>query len=225
MRTSAGMTLIEVLMAVGIAAGVVTIVYVSARDVTRVKARLEEDADRLREAQMALDRFARDVRSAYLSGHKKPLTPIVDTAFVGESDDPIDRLSMTTFTHVHRRFGANDSDQAEVSYLPVQDRDRPAVLHLGRRESAFLDEKPDEGGVVRVLVHDVVDFQVEYYDVERDEWEDEWDTTQPTAQPNRLPTHVRAVLTLLDRHGGELTLATQVPLSLVHPILVPGGFQ
>jgi type II secretion system protein J len=219
------MTLMEVMVALGISAGLVTMVYVSARDVTRNKDRLETDAERLREAQMALDRFGRDLRSAYLSGHKRPLQPIVDTSFVGEDDDPVDKVSVTTFTHLHRRFDANDSDQSEIAYLAVEDPDDPRVVHLGRRESARVDEKPLEGGGVQLLVRDVVSFDVRYYDAERDEWVKEWDTTQPTAQPNRLPPQVRVVLVIADRFGGELTFATQFPLELTQPILLPGGFQ
>ena len=225
MRGARGMTLIEVMLALSMAMGIITFVYVSARDVTRTKARIEGDAERLREAQMALDRLSRDLRSAYVSGHKKPLQPVVDTAFVGEQDDPVDRVSMTTFTHVHRRYGAKDTDQAEVTWFGLEDPDHPDRVNLARRESPLLDEKPLEGGTVQVLVEDVVDFDVQYYEAERDEWEKEWDTTQATAQPNRLPPQVRIVLTLLDRFGGEITLATQVSLPMIQPILLPGGFQ
>ena len=219
------MTLIEVMLALSIAAGVATFIYVSARDVTRTKARIESDAERVREAQAALDMFGRDLRCAFLSGHKKPLQPIVDSVFVGEDNDPIDRVTVTTFTHVHRQYDANDSDQAEVSWFGVDDpRDR-RKMNLARRESASPDEEPLEGGEVRILVHDVVQFQLDYYDVERDEWDEEWDTTQATAQPQRLPLQVRVVLTLLDRFGGEINLATQFPLEMQQPILLPGGFQ
>ena len=175
------MTLIEVMLALSIAAGVATFIYVSARDVTRTKARIESDAERVREAQAALDMFGRDLRCAFLSGHKKPLQPIVDSVFVGEDNDPIDRVTVTTFTHVHRQYDANDSDQAEVSWFGVDDpRDR-RKMNLARRESASPDEEPLEGGEVRILVHDVVQFQLDYYDVERDEWDEEWDTTQAGA--------------------------------------------
>ncbi|MBI5502001.1 MAG: prepilin-type N-terminal cleavage/methylation domain-containing protein [Deltaproteobacteria bacterium] len=224
-HASPGMTLIEVMLALSIAAGIATFIYVSARDVTKTKARIEGDAERVREAQAALDMFGRDLRSAWLSGHKKPLQPIVDSVFVGEDDDPIDRVTLTTFTHLHRLYDANDSDQADVSWFGVDDPDDGRVMHLARRESASPDDTPLEGGETRILVHDVVLFELQYYDVERDEWEDEWDTTQATAQPQRLPLQVRVLLTLVDRFGGEINLATQFPLEMQQPILLPGGFQ
>ncbi len=219
------MTLLEVMLALSISSGVITFVYVSARDVTRTKDRLEQDSERLREAQMALDRLSRDLRSAWLSGHKKPLQPVVDSAFVGEDSDPIDSISLNTFSHVHRRWDANDSDQAEVSWFGVEDPEDPRRMHLARREAARLDEKPTEGGLLQVVVHDVAGLELEYYEAERDEWLEDWDTTQPTAQPNRLPRFVRVVLTLVDRFGGEVVLGTQVQLELLQPILLPGGFQ
>ena len=40
-----------------------------------------------------------------------------------------------------------------------------------------------------------------------------------------VPLQVRVVLTLLDRFGGEINLATQFPLEMQQPILMPGGFQ
>lgn len=224
-KVEIGMTLLEVMIAVSIAAGIVALVYASSRDVNRVKALVEEDAERLREAQMALDRFARDVRSAHLSAHRRPMQPKTDTAFVGEDDPPIDRLSMSTFTNTHRRWEANDSDQAEVTYLGVEDPDHYGVFHLARRFSSRIDEKPLEGGVLEVLVHDVVEFDVEYYETAREEWIKDWDSTQPTAQPGRLPVQVRVRLTVLDRNNRETTLATQIPLEMRDPILMPGGFQ
>jgi len=219
------MTLLEVMLALSIATGVTTFIYISSRDVTRTKERIEGDAERLREAQTAMDRLGRDLRSAFLSGHKKPLQPIVDTSFVGEEDDPVDSVSMTTFTHLHRQYDANDTDQAEVSWFGLEDPDRPRTVDLVRRESGYLDEKPLEGGEVQVVVHDVVRFEVEYYEAEKDEWVKEWDTTQATGQPSRLPKYVRILLTMLDRFGGELSLATQIPLEMQRPLLLPGGFQ
>lgn len=226
MRTGGtGMTLLEVMVAIGISVGMVGLMYVSARDVRRMKTMIEADAERLREAQMAMDRFGRDIRSAHLSGHRRPQLPKTDTAFVGEDDDPADRVSMITFSQVHRVFDGNDSDQAEVTYLAVEDPDDPEILHLARRISRIVDDHPLEGGAFEILVRDIREFDVLYYEAERDEWMEEWDTTQPTAQPNRLPPQVRVRLTLEDRHGGEITLATQIPLEVTQIVLIPGGFQ
>lgn len=221
----AGMTLIEVMIAVGMSLGIIALVYGSSRSVTRTKALIEADSERLREAQLALDRFGRDVRSAHLSAHRRAMQPKTDTAFVGVDDEPADSVSMATFTNIHRRYDANDSDQAEVTYLAVEDPDDPSVLHLARRCSSRIDDKPLEGGAVEVLVRDIVDFDVQYYEPQRDEWMKEWDTSQPTAQPGRLPPQIRVRLALLDRHGGEIALATQIPLEVTQVILLPGGFQ
>lgn len=225
MRTAKpGMTLLEVMFAVAISVGIITLVYASSRGVGEAKVLIEGDAERLREAQMALDRFGRDIRAAHLSGHRRAMQPKTETAFVGEDDSPVDGVSMVTFTGMHRRYDANDSDQVEVTYSGVEDRDDPAVLHLARRV-APLDDRPLEGGAVEVLVRDIVEFDVQYYLPERDEWIKDWDSTQPTAQPGRVPPDVRVKLTLLDRRGNEITLATQIPLEMRQPILTPGGFQ
>lgn len=221
----AGMTLIEVMLALSIASGVVTFIYLAARDVTKTKTRLEADAERLREAQMALERLGRDLRSAHLSAHKLPLQPRVDNAFVDENDQPEDQITMTTFTHRHRVFGAKDSDRCEVTWLLVEDPDDRSVTHLARRESPQVDDDVLEGGRIVVLVHDVVSFEIRYYDVDREEWADEWDTSQATAQPNRMPPQVQVGITLLDRYGGEIVMGTQIATEMRTPILLPGGFQ
>ena len=79
-----------------------------------------------------------------------------------------------------------------------------------------IDDRPDEGGVTLLMADDVKEFQLTYYDAQRDEWTDEWDTTR-TDQSNRLPYAVRLKLTLVDPDGFDRTWFTASVIRLAKP--------
>ncbi len=217
-----GLTLIELLVALGILAFISVSVYSAIDGMRRRREAVERITDRYREGRMAMARMAREISSAYISEHA-PIDPslrVVRTVFKGKDEHPIARLDFNSFAR--RRFATKEriSDQMEVSYFASDDPDRSGVTDLARRE-ASPDEKPTEGGKVLVLATDVRSFEIEYLDPLTGSWADEWDSTSITTGKARLPLQVKLTLVLnggaresASAERGEIRFVSKVDLPI-----------
>jgi general secretion pathway protein J len=199
-RRLAGMTLIEAMVAIAILAIVMTLVWGGFSQTARNKAHVEDEADRYHIVRLALERMVRELSMAYVSAQLNPnqSLQVMNTAFVGVDRSGGDRIDFTSFSH-HRLYrDAHESDQNELSYFVTRHPDDPGIKVLARREQRRIDDDPRRGGRIQILVEDIEDFQLEYYDPLSNEWQTTWDTTQGAAQPNRLPTQVKIALTIPD---------------------------
>ena len=77
------------------------------------------------------------------------------------------------------------------------------TVTVARREDNRPDDDPQSGGTTMILVDDVLDFEVEYFDIATSEWSETWDTREITAQPNRLPVQVKISLTVPDERASS----------------------
>jgi general secretion pathway protein J len=155
-------------------------------------------ADRARQGREAVQRLAREVQGAFLSGHQ-PNSPALitrNTAFVGQSSSTFDRLDFTAFAHRRVDKEAKESDQCELGYFVVKDPDVDGKMDLVRREQTPIDMDPLRGGVVNVVAEDVEAFDIKYLDPLTGNWVETWDSTSVTGQLNRVPLEVRISLTL-----------------------------
>jgi general secretion pathway protein J len=219
-RRHPGLTLVELMVATAILSIVASMVWASFDQGYRATRAVESSQDRYHEAQVALSVITRDLASAYLSKHVNPQEPHALYVFAGEDRSGIDRIDFASFSHRRTIRDVHDSDQCEVGYYGAPDEEDGSVTNLIRREAAIIDEEPDRGGRLLVLVRDITEFDLTYYDREQDEWVESWDTTQAsTGQPDRLPDQVRIVLTLHDERGRELTFTTQTPIHLHEALL------
>jgi general secretion pathway protein J len=212
--------LVEVMVATAILSIVSAMVWISFDTGSRSTRAVEASQDRYHEAQVALSIISRDLASAYLSKHVNPQEPHAVYAFIGEDRGPLDRLDFTSFTHRRRIRDSHESDQCEVGYYPAPDEEDSRRTNLIRRESPIIDEEPQEGGRRLVLVRNVTEFELTYYDRQQEEWVETWDTTQATTgYPDQLPDQVRILLTLRDERDRELTFTTQTPIHLHKALL------
>lgn len=228
-RHLAGFTLIEAMVSIAILAMISTMIWQGFSQTARNKLMIEEEADRYHVIRMALERMAREISMAYVSAqvNDNPGLINVRTAFIGHDRSSGDRLDFTSFSHQRLYRDAHESDQNELSYFLTRDPDDGSTKVLARREQNRVDDRPLEGGRVQIMVEDVEDFQLEYYDIDTNEWQRHWDTTQISAQPNRLPLQVKIILTVPDLRDSrkEKVFATRanVPITwaLNHAIYNP----
>ena len=226
-RTVRAMMLVELLIAVAVLAVISMLIYSSFSGMRTSRDGIQRLNDRYREGRIALSRIARELSSAYLSGHE-PIDPslkVIQTAFISTQGTPADRIDFNTFAHRRLDRDAHESDQAEVSYFGSPDPEQPGVIDLARRVSPILDLEPTTGGRVDVLATDIDLFDLEFLDPLTGMWEDTWDTTSAIAQANRLPLQVRIILVLNGGRrkkatGGQDTirLITKVPLQMPLPL-------
>jgi general secretion pathway protein J len=215
-----GVTLIEIMVATVILSMVSAMIWVSFDQGARATRQVEASQNQYHEAQVALSVISRDLSSAFLSKHVNPAEPTAEYVFIGENESRVDRLDFVSFSHRRTVRDSHESDQCEIGYYGSSDLEDASITNLVRRESPIIDDEPLEGGKRQVLVHDVLEFDVTYYDRDQDEWVELWDTTQATSgHPDRLPDQVRVLLTVRESGDQELTFTTQFPIHLHEALL------
>ena len=213
-----GLTLIEVMVAVGVMSMVAVTIWAATSQTAKTRDVVEASHDRLHQVRVAFDMISRDLASAFLSMHRATLEPTHDTIFIGRDEGETDRLDLAAFTHQRRYLHVDESDQCEVGYFVADDPDVSGQYNLVRRESPILDLEPLEGGQYLVVVQDVLEFDLEYFDFQMNEWQAEWDTTELTGEGLRLPHQVRVRLVVADRRGDPVTYGTQLIVPMRTPI-------
>ena len=217
-----GFTLLEVILAVSILALVGTMIYGGFSQTALNKARIEEDVDHSRVVHMALDRITRELSMAFVSTHVNPSLDLRTqiTAFVGKDNSREDRIDFTSFSHRRLYRNAKESDQNEISYFVTEHPDDPGMNVLARREQNRIDDEPRKGGKSQILLENVEEFNVEYFDPRLSEWVQSWDTLDALEQQNRLPTQVRIRIAVKDPRGRSRTVSygTRVTLPMTYAL-------
>jgi general secretion pathway protein J len=218
---SRGMTLIEVVVAMGILAMVAVLIHGVIDSLSRGKKAEGMRTDRAHEGREALQRIVRDLSSAYISLHVPDVQALLTerTAFVGRTSIPFDRVDFTAFAHRRTVRDSHESDQAEVGYFVVSDPDDPETMDLVRREQTPIDLDPLKGGIVDVVAENVSEFHLRYLEPQTGQWLDTWDSMQTTGQPNRLPLEVSIRLVLKGVGDGQpYAYTTKILLPIQQPL-------
>ena len=216
-----GMTLLEVMVSLAILAMVGLLIYGAFDSMSRGKKGEAMRAERSREGREALLRLTRDLSGAFLSMHSPTNVALVtrQTAFVGQSSTPFDRIDFTAFAHRRLDRDAKESDQCEVGYFAAEDPDVPGKMDLVRREQTPIDLQPTRGGIVNVVAENVEAFDIRYLDPMTTQWVESWDTTTASAQLNRLPLELRITLTLKGVPGmASTTYTTKMMMPMLQPL-------
>jgi general secretion pathway protein J len=193
------MTLIEVMVAVAVMAGIAVLINGVMVSLSAGKKGEGQRAERVHQGREAMQRMVRDLSGAFLSLHTPALLALQTsrTAFVGRAAIPYDRIDFTAFAHQRTERDSHESDQAEVAYFVVRDPDADDnKMDLVRREQTPIDYEPLKGGIVSVVAENVQEFHLRYLDPQTGQWLTTWDTMQITGQPNRMPLEVEITLTL-----------------------------
>lgn len=207
-----GMTLIEVMIAATILAFLSIAMWSGFAQTVDAKERTQERLDQNHAMVEAVDRMARELSQAFVSIHVNPNMALVtsQTIFAGDSD----RVNFTSFSHQRLFRDAHESDQNELSYFVMRHPEADYDI-LVRREQVRIDDDPERGGDLQIMLHKVEEFELEYFDSVSNRWVPTWNTQAVTGQPNRLPMQVR--IRLVVRHprtGRQMTLGTRVDLPL-----------
>lgn len=212
MRSRAAFTLMEVLVALAIGGMVVVSVMSGFMGVVNSREAFEEAREISHTAYMILERFRREMSSAYLSnlGDTNPDTPAGFTGFFarhatrGKYD--MDEVQFTTLDHVTIP-GRLSSDHAEIGYMGEYD-ERIKTNVLFHREDQLPDEEFDDGGDAFLMASGLSGWSLRYYDADTGDWRSDWNGSDRT--PPMLPLLVRAEITFETRRGGVMSFATVV---------------
>lgn len=180
MRDEAGLTLVELLVAMAILVTVTTSAMVIFRGITKAWRTGELRTERYQQARLLLDLFGRELSSGIVS----PRYPMVGTKAADNA---------------HLQEGSVSDELFFVGTLPG----RSGLVERGywmTAEGALMchDEEPADGdyatGVSEVCGRDVTAFEVTYFDGAT--WRDRWDARATAEQTGALPKAVHIVLAI-----------------------------
>ena len=211
-----GMTLIEIMISIAIMGMLSVAVWGGFSQTMLTKQRIEANLDRNHTVTMAVERMAREMSQAFVSTHLNPNPALqsIQTIFEGIDHGDHDRINFTSFSHQRLYRDAHESDQNEISYFMMRHPEEDYQI-LARRESVRIDDRPEEGGRVEILLEDVEEFDLEYLDSISNQWLRSWSTVQAAGQPNRLPIQVRIHIVVNHPSTGRpMTFGTRVFLPI-----------
>lgn len=144
------------------------------------------------------------------------------TIFEGKRDS----ITFTTMGYQQRFSDESAGDQAAISYRIERRRGRDGRTKpvLIRREEAPIDERPERGGRLTVVLEDVESIRFEYWDPDReigdDAWVDQWDPKREDGE--RLPDRVRITLEVTHpvKPRERLSYRMEADIQLEEPLLL-----
>lgn len=225
-----GFSLLEILVAASLLAITGAMLLQSLSSTLDAKETVETTSNRYHLIRSAMSRMCDEIAMAYVAGqgHVALTEPRTKTGFHGEHDS----LHFTAFGYVPRVEDEKKSDQRQLAYYLDSDP-KSQTQSLFRREQPNIDDKFEEGGRALVLLPNVRQLELSYWDdssradqptgsaatatVGTGEWKDKWDNTAPETNGN-LPLRVRIKMVVVMEDGQEQTFVTQTKLHLLTPL-------
>ncbi len=205
---AAGFTLLEVLIAIGILATILVILFGTYSAAVERAARTRELSQIYHEARVLLQLMANDLRSTYVKESVEQAQQALQqvkarpTTFLGEdhteADKPADRLAFSTVLPVQRP-DVPDTEMCRVTYSLEAVNDPPQSRALFRRVNCSLDPEATDQDHLFLLTDLVHGLDFKYYDAQGTEYLD-WNSREPRGG-RRWPVRVKITLLLADQHG------------------------
>ena len=246
-RGGRGFTLIEVLVAVAVLAALSVIAWVSLNQMFMTQEIISERHERYRMVRMSMNRMATEISMAYMAGpeHGGEIIPGEESLYDDDEEyqqrqwrnrDPIqfgmigqsEEIHFTAFGHVRTLEDEPASHHGQIGYFlerGVNEEGR-SIYRLMRRSSPEFDSDLSRGGSVFLMLPEVEQLRIEYWDagdtefgtsreIAQGRWIREWDTTSRRFA-GRLPTRVRISLTVPAQgpRGRSETFVTQTTISM-----------
>jgi general secretion pathway protein J len=187
-----GFTLLEVLIAIAIMSGIVTVIYSSFSTAGSNVEQAEARRDQTDLARTLVSKLANDITNAYYN-------PVMaETIFYGKKSESFqdeqryDSISLTTLTN-WRKPESEESDLWEVGYRFDEQPDKNTrVMVRNEKRELSNDQPPLEGGADFIITDRVKGLRLSYFNGIT--WTDEWDSRAL----HMLPKAVEIALELTD---------------------------
>lgn len=196
--SSKGFTLLEVLIAVAIMAGIVSVIYSAFFTSSRNVEQAETIRDSSDLARTLMQKLANDISNAYW---KQELNyPAIVTIFDGKKNETQtkdektrrDSITLTTLTN-SRRPNSKETELWEVGYFFQEKPKGPGYVMMRREKRQLSQDAPaGEGGYEYEITDRIRALQLQYSQTGQDTWLDEWNSTNRRG----LPKFVEIALTL-----------------------------
>ncbi|MGE5181301.1 MAG: type II secretion system protein GspJ [Acidobacteriota bacterium] len=210
-KPQAGMTLLEIMIAVAIMAAMMVIAWRTIAHTADARRTFEQYEDRNQELRVAMGRVVADFEAAYLSRNEDVNASHPRTMMIAKPGGKVPDVRFSTLGHRVLWADANESEQTVIQYLVRQNPEKPGEYDWIRREQRRMSNEPpeEEPADYDVLVHDIVSVKFEFWNWRNLEWQDTWDTTQSDGQRGWLPSRVRITLTVKGYDDQDIKMTTQ----------------
>ena len=206
LSTTAGFTLLEIVISVGILVVILAIIYSTFNSSMKVFSAMETREDAYGQTRVILNRMAEEIGSAYWSDANP------NTGLLGEDKEedglPFDSLHLTSLSHIRWVKDSRESELCEIGYYLETDREMEKTF-LFRREDWNVDGTLEEGGITLELAEGIDGLNFRYYDGE--EWVDDWDSKAK----RELPKAIEIVLFVSDPTRKRIAFSTIILTPIV----------
>jgi prepilin-type N-terminal cleavage/methylation domain-containing protein len=141
-RSQAGLTLIEVMIALAIMAMMMALAWTTIRNTQEARTSIEGFEERNHELRAAMSRVVSDFECAYLSRNEDMTQAHPRTMMIVKPEEPIPSVRFSTLCHRVLWADAKESEQTVIEYLPFADKDNGKRLE-GVESVAKADDKPE----------------------------------------------------------------------------------
>jgi len=219
-RDEAGLTLIEVMIASAIMVLMMALAWRTISNTSDAKHTFEKYEERNHELRMAMMRVVADFEAAYLSRNEDQTQTHPRTLFMGKTGSKVPDVKFSTLGHRVLWADANESEQTVIWYLSRNNPDKAGAVDWIRREMRRPSNEPpeDQPSDYDVLLSDVQNVKLEYFNWKNVEWQDTWDTTQSDGNKGWLPSRVRITVTVKDPGDHDYKLVTEARISMQEPL-------
>ncbi len=219
-RPAAGLTLIEVMIASAVMVIMMALAWRTISNTSESKRTFEAYEQRNHEMRMAMGRVVSDFGAAYLSRNEDVTQTHPRTMFVAKSTGKVPEIRFSTLGHRVLWADANESAQTVIQYLQRNNPDKPGKVDWIRREQRRPSNEPpdDLASDYDVLLSDVTEAKLEFWNWKNVEWQDTWDTTQSDGQKGMLPSRVRITVTIKDPADKDYKVVTEARIVMQEPL-------
>lgn len=209
LNNNRGFTLLEIMIAVAILTGMSLLITSTMNRVLTAKVAVEGRDEQLHGVRVALSKMVDDISQSVMAG--KSFAGIENQYVTGMKGSDVE-LNFTTLGHYHFLEGVAETDQTVVGYsLKSAERGENSLM---RRETGYLSDKIDEGGIAYPLLDNVSKLKFSYYDSNKKEWVNEWDSTQLSVL-GRLPFAIKIEMTVLEEKDEDDTKPREYDYSTI----------
>jgi prepilin-type N-terminal cleavage/methylation domain-containing protein len=207
-RAAEGFTLMEVMIAIGIMATILVILFGTYSAAVDRAARTRNLSQVYHEARVLLQLMANDLRSAYVTEATEQAQQALQQAkvepvtFLGEdrteANNPMDKLAFSTVLPAQHP-DVPDTEMCHVTYSIELVNEPSQSRALFRRLNCSLDHEDADQDHLFLLTELAYGLDFKYYDAQGTEYLD-WNSRQPRGG-KRMPARVKITLLLADQHG------------------------
>jgi type II secretory pathway pseudopilin PulG len=207
-RAAEGFTLLEVIIAIGIMATILVILFGTYSAAVDRAAHTRNLSQVYHEARVLLQLMANDLRSAYVTEPAEQVQRAVQRAqaepitFLGEdrteANNPSDKLAFSTVLPTQRP-DTPETEMCHVTYSIEPIHESSSSQALFRRLNCSLDPGDAAQDHLFLLTELAYGLDFKYYDAQGTEYLD-WNSRQPRGG-KRMPARVKITLLLADQRG------------------------